>query len=79
MATETSNLQINNSIVNTKLKENSTCNLYENKIIEPKFQLKFTFDLDENDYNLIHDFADPDQKIKSSEYEEKECEKHKKS
>lgn len=43
---------------------------YSNKTIEkPKCDLKYTFELDENDINLINEFVDPDPKyLQNSEY-----------
>ena len=46
--------------------------LYDSKINEPKYNLKFTFDLDENDINLIHDFVEPEIKFRNSDFYEKD-------
>jgi len=44
----------------------------ENKVSEPKYNIKFTFDLDENDFNLIREYIEPDIKFRGIEFEEKE-------
>ena len=44
----------------------------ELKVSEPKYNLKFTFDFDENDLNLIREYIEPDIKFRGSEFEEKD-------
>jgi len=54
------------------LKEASHLLSKEPKVNEPRYNFKFTFDIDENDHNLIREFIEPEIKFRSSEYEEKD-------
>lgn len=46
--------------------------IYDSKKNEPKYNLKFTFDFDENEKNIIRDFIDPDIKLPVYEFDEKD-------
>lgn len=53
-----------------QLSREETKNVKKEKMVEkPKYDLKFTFELEANDINLINEFVDPDPKyLQNSEY-----------